>query len=116
MAAKIRCFFYAGATAAPMSAANGRYVTDSVQMMQQPYLARTTVDANTSAPVSTPQGLTADTRIKLVQIQVESGKTVHVEVNPQNRAVPADTNSPVISGNIVLEFGPDWSLSFLEAA
>ena len=81
MTAKVRVYFHAGLTTAPV-AASTRFTTDSVSMLKQPYEGRSVIDVGTGAAVSSaaaPKGT------KIALIQVEEGKAVHLEVNPAGR-------------------------------
>lgn len=112
MTATVRVFFHAGVTTAAV-AAGTRYTTDSVAMLKQPYLSRSVLTASTGAAVTSaasPNGT------KLVFVQVEEGKSVNYEVNPENRTTEADTSSPILTGQTQLECGPGWTLSFIEHA
>lgn len=110
MATVVRVFYHTGVTTAPVNAAAGRYTTDSVAMLKQPYLARSALTLSGSAQSSAA----APSNAKLALVQVQEGKSVHVEVNPENRAVEADTSSPTISGEVTFECGPGWTFSFTE--
>lgn len=61
---------------------------------------------------------TAPDKTGLVFIQVQSGKVVHYEVTtqPEATASVASSDSPVMSGDTVLNFGPGWRISFLECS
>lgn len=112
MATAVGVFFHSGLTTATVSAGT-RFASDSVSMLKQPYLARAslTVDGVTAqATAAAP----ANTRIAYVQ--VEEGKAVRYEVNPENRSTAADTSSPLLAGSTQFECGPGWSMSFLEHA
>lgn len=111
MTATVRVFFFDSIVAAPTVGKS--YTTDSVGLLKYPYLARdnVTVDSGTADSVSAAP---AGARIALVQVQ--SGKTVHAEVNPPNRSTTADTASPVWRGDLTIAVGPDWTISFLEAS
>lgn len=112
MSVSVRVFYHSGLTTAHV-AAGTKFATDSVAMLKQPYLARDKVSATTGAAVSTAAA-PAGTRVAYVQ--VEDGKSVYFEVNPENRTTAADSSSPVVSGSATFECGPNWSLSFLEHA
>jgi hypothetical protein len=111
MSTTVRTFCHTGLTTAVV-AAGTRYTTDSVAMLKQPYVGRSSVTVDSGTAQSTTA---APASAKIVFIQVEAGKAVHYEVNPPNRATAADTSSPILTGATQIEFGPDWTLSFLEA-
>lgn len=112
MSAVVRAFYRSGTTAAPVAAGGGRFTSDSVLLVKEPYLDRDSVTVSTGAAQSIDA---APNGTKMLHLQVQQGKQVHVEVNPPNRSTEADTGSPIYSGNTMLEFGPGWSASFLEA-
>ena len=110
MTAVVRVFYHAGLTTAAV-AAGTRFSTDSVAMLKQPYIERASVTVTDSAAQSVAA---APAKTALAYVQVQEGKTVHFECNPDNRAVDADTSSPLLSGTTQIECGPGWSMSFLE--
>ena len=110
MSAVVRVFYHAGLTTATV-AAGTRFSTDSVAMLKQPYIERASVTATDSAAQSVAA---APSKTTLAYVQVQEGKTVHYEVNPETRSVSADTSSPLLSGTTQIECGPGWSFSFLE--
>lgn len=109
MSTTVRLFYHAGISTAHV-AAGTKLATDSIALLKQPYIARSsvTVSATAASVDAAPPGT------KIAYIQVEEGKSVHVEVNPENRTTDADTSSPVLSGETQIECGPNWSFSFLE--
>lgn len=110
MTAVVRVFFHSGVTTAPV-AAGTRYTTDSVAMLKQPYIARSAV---TAVPGEAQSTSAAPSSTKIVFVQVQEGKAVHYEINPENRSTPADTSSPILSGDTQFECGLNWTLSFRE--
>lgn len=110
MTAVVRVFYHSGLTTAAV-AAGTRFSTDSVAMLKQPYVGRASVTVTDAAAQSVSA---APTGTKLAFVQVQEGKTVHFEVNPENRSTDADTSSPLLSGTTQIECGPGWSMSFLE--
>jgi hypothetical protein len=111
MSATVRTFFHTGLTTAPV-AAGTRYTTDSVALLKQPYAGRSAVTVDSGAALSTTA---APSGTKIAHVQVEPGKSVHYEIVPPSRTATADTSSPILSGNTQFEFGPEWTISFLEA-
>jgi hypothetical protein len=117
MSALVRLYSHTGVTTAPVNAAAGRYTTDSVAMLKMPYLAREAITANTGTAQSTTTALTTNSGTKLVHVQIETGKTVAIEVLPPNRTgVSADSSSPRYAGDCTFEAGPNWLFSVLEIA
>lgn len=111
MSATVRVFYFDSIVAAP--SVGKSYTTDSVGLLKYPYLSRAsaTVDTGTAGSVTA-----APSGAKIVMVQVQQGKTVHMEINPPNRSTAADTGSPVVRGDNTFAIGPDWYLSFLEAS
>lgn len=116
MSCLVRCFAHTGVTTAAVNPGAGRYTTDSVAMLKLPYLARQSLTVATNSPQSTDAALTENNGVKLLHIQIQAGKTVAMEVNPPNRSVTADTDSPYYSGDVTIEAGPGWTLSVREIA
>ena len=114
MSALVRIFSHTGVTTAAVNPGAGRYTTDSIALMKQPYLARQSITATTGSAQSTSSDLTSNSGVRLLNIQVQAGKTVAIEVNPPNRAVDADADSPYYSGEVTIECGPNWTLSLKE--
>jgi len=110
MTAVVRCFYHQGIAQVPF-ASGTKYATDSVGTFKQPYISRSTVTADNVTAQSTAAA-PAGSGVALVQVQ--QGKSVHVEVNPPNRSTAADTDSMIIRGDVTFVVGPDWSFSFLE--
>ena len=114
MTAIVRVFGISGLLTAEVQSNRG--VTDSVQMIKYPVLGRDlltcdTGSADLSETTASPAGA------NLAMIQVQAGKTVHFEVIPNAAlAVTADTTSPTMSGQQLLQWGPGWRISVLEAS
>jgi hypothetical protein len=114
MSALVRIFAHSGVTTAPVNAGAGRYTTDSVSLLKQPYLGRQSLTATTGAAQTTNDLLTANAGAKLLNVQIQAGKTVAIEVNPPNRNIEADSDSPYFSGDVTFEAGQNWKLSIKE--
>lgn len=113
--ATVKVFAHTGVTTAPVASSGGRYTTDSIPLVKQPYLARQTITPDTVTAQSTDAD-TAPAKTALFMVQIEVGKRVAIEVNPQNRSVAADANSPSYSGTVTIEAGPGWTLSIIEVS
>lgn len=109
MTATVRVFFHSGLTTAKV-ASGTRFTTDSVSMLKQPYLGRSAVTVTGTAISSAA----APAKTEIAFVQVQDGKAVHYEINPENRTTSADTGSPILSGSTQFECGPGWSISFIE--
>jgi len=106
----VRVFWHSGLSTAPV-AAGTRYTTDSVALLKQSYVGRANLSVDSGTPAATDP---APAATKIAYVQVQSGKAVHIEINPENRSVAADTSSPILSGTTQFEAGPNWSISVLE--
>ncbi len=113
MTTSVRIFYHQGLVKAAVSNDGGRFSSDSVMMLQQPYIGSDMISCD-NANVGATTGSNAGAGSLLARIEVQPGKSVYYEVNPPNRSVAASTSSPVISGQVVIPFGHGWSLSFLE--
>jgi hypothetical protein len=116
MSATVRFYAHVGLVTAAVNPGSGRYSSDSVSALQMPYLARETVTANTGTAQSTTTTLTANSGTRLVHCQIQVGSTVALELNPPNRSVAADSDSPRYAGETTFIVGPNWTISTLEIA
>lgn len=114
MAATVRLFTFSGLMTAPVASGSMRFSTDSVGLLKYPYLANETITANTSAAQSTAAALSTSSEAKVLLLQVQQGKAVHVEVNNPNRSTAATVDSPIVTGDQIIMFGSGWSVSLLE--
>lgn len=115
--ASVRIFTYAEIVTAPVAPSSGRFSSDSVGLLKQPYLGRDQVTINTGAAVAT-SAVAAPSGTRLVQVVVDPGKIVHYEVFPKDHSrsiTEATAASPFFSGVQLLMFGPEWTISFLES-
>lgn len=116
MSAAVRIFAHSAMVNAQVSAGHGRQLSgETVSMLKQPYLGRQalTVDTGTAQASSTS---TTPAKTTLLLVQIQQGKSVHIEICPPGRAVTADTGSPIITGALnVFECGPSWTISVIEA-
>lgn len=114
MTASVRIFYHQGLVTAPVSGSGGRFSSDSVQLLDQPYLASDTLSCDSSTIANT-SGANAGQAAKLARIEVQPGHSVYCEINPPNRNIQATVNSPLISGDRTYPFGQGWTISVLEA-
>jgi hypothetical protein len=116
MSATVRLFTHAGLALAHVANFAEQKADQSISLLKQPYLAR----ANITVDTGTPQSSTADLspqHTRLLHIQVEPGKRVHIELTPEGQTLRvADTSSPIYEGDDQVEFGRGWIVSLLEAA
>lgn len=111
MTATVRAFYFTGVVQAPTIGT--KLATDSVGMLKFPYLAKdsVTVDDGTAQSIDA-----APTGAKILCVQVQEGKAVHIEINHPTRGEAATTGSYIISGEHTFAVGDGWSASFLEHA
>jgi hypothetical protein len=111
MTVTVNIFFHEGIAQANV-ASGTRYTTDSVGTLKQPYIGRASVTCDAFSGTSCTA---APNKSQMMHVQVPEGSAVFVEINPPNREVEADTQSPRISGDQTFIIGPNWSASFREA-
>ena len=119
MTAVVRIFTYSEVITAPVAASSGRFASDSIGLLKGRYLGRDMVTASTGAAVATASSAASNTNVKLVQVQVEPGKIVHYEIFPEGHSgaiTEATTASPFTSGTQLFSFGPNYTISLLEAS
>jgi hypothetical protein len=116
MTALVRIFTHDGIVSAKVDAGGGggRYSSDSLFMLKQPYLGRQLLSVGSGVAVSS-SAATAPKGASLLHVEVEPGKTVHYEINPPNRITSADTSSPTLTGKTQFNFGIGWTISVLES-
>jgi hypothetical protein len=88
--------------------------TEGVVVLVQPYLARQPISATASA-TSSSASLSSSASVSVLRIEVEDSKSIRYEVNPPGRSVTADADSPRLSGDNLIEFGKDFTISVIEA-
>ena len=114
MTAVVRCFArgQVKVAAQDVSTLSGK----TILIMSEPYIARESLTASTSDAVTTAAALAAN-NAKLLQVQIQNGKSVHVRVSPNgDSTVVADASDPVYSGDNVFTWGNAHYISFLESA
>lgn len=116
--ASVRIFTYSELMTAPVASSSGRFASDSIGLLKQRYVGRDMVTVSTGAAVSTSSSA-APTSARLVQVIVDPNVIVHYEVFPEGYSgaiTAATTASPFFSGTQLLNFGPAWTMSFLQAS
>ena len=114
MTATVRIFSHSEIVTAPVAASSGRYSSDSVGLLKQPYLGRESLDV-TSTAAQTSAAATAANGTKLLHVLVQPGKTVFYEITPSGQTVTvATSSSKFMSGSELFQFGPGWQISLLE--
>lgn len=116
MSAIVRLFSHAGLALAHVASYAEQKADQSISLLKQPYLARASVTVDTGTPQTTTADL-APQHTRLLRIQVEPGKRVHIELTPEGQTLrTADTSSPIYEGDDQVEFGRGWLVSVLEAS
>jgi|SRR5882672_547602 len=91
---------------------------DSLYMLYQPYEFGILAASNQGIPVTVgPSGLPLyQDYSQILRIEVPDGQAIRYEVNPAGRSVLASASSPILTGVLYVEWGPGWSLSFIDAS
>lgn len=112
--ATVRIFSYSELLAASIRPTANRPITDGLFLFKEPYLNNETLSPDTST-AATSAAATAPANTKLLKAQVSSGDRVHYEVTPLGQDLRvATSNSPIISGDEIFNFGEGYIISFLE--
>jgi hypothetical protein len=114
--ANVRVFAFPGLTSLPISSGgSNRPNSDSLYVLTHPATGRANLAVDTVTPVTTAANL-APAKTKMLQIQVDPGIRVHMEITPSNVGAPvaADSTSIIISGETLIHFGEGWRASFLQ--
>ena len=83
---------------------------DSNRMLRQPPIGRETLTPD--KPRSVQETAPAGTALLLVQ--TDHDEPVHYEITPSGqKARPATIDSPTLTGETLVEFGPGWQIEFL---
>ena len=116
MTISVRVYTHAGLSTPPVVGSNGRLSTDSVSLLKNPYLGGEVIAPDTST-AATSSAATAPDGTRIAYVQVPPGSRAYYEVTPANHDLrTATSSSPIIEGNVVMEFGPGWRLSALEVS
>lgn len=113
MTINVRVFASDGITRAPVSGGTG-LAYDSIQLMKLPYIAGQVLAVDNSGPVNSSPALSSNKATALLFAQVDPGQSVYYELTPAGPTVrPATVNSPILRGDAILTFGPNWTISVL---
>jgi hypothetical protein len=114
MSFNVRVFGYSG-VAQLAQVAPHNYSANGPWALQEPYnwaqifpTAGMTAVSSTVVPNDTSQ---------VIAIEVPDGQTIRYEINPPQRVggiVAANTNSPRMSGLMILPWGVNWTISVVE--
>lgn len=114
MSAGIRLYSFTGTMNVPRVGGQD-LVLDAVHFLKWPYLAGEVL--STTAPATAASAAaTAPKYTQVIFYQVDPGKRVHYELQPDGQSRPVTTNSPYLTGEGVLPFGQGWILNVLESS
>jgi hypothetical protein len=94
-----------------------QFASDSVKMLQEPYIWGITLDSNGAVPVELPPDSTPN--VKVIRVEVEAAQAIRYEINTTPGSASertAGANSPYLSGIDVFDFHPGWGFQFVDAA
>lgn len=110
MSASVRIFYFAELIRAPVIGAD--LAQDSVQLLRLPPLGKEMLTCDTSLAGNSAA---APEATRIASLQVQPGKKVHVRATPAgNTLVEAVNSDMIIEGNVQINCGPGWLLSFKE--
>lgn len=116
MSAVVIMTTWAGMVPAAVANYSGQKVDNAVWLLKQPYLAKEAVTVTDASATSSSSALSTEATVKLLRVEVQSGKRIRYEVNPPGlTARTADATSPILYGEEMIAFGPGWSVSIIEA-
>lgn len=111
MAINVRCF---ARSALDYAAVNSKSLdTAGTLILPEPYLAREVLSVDTGAASATSEALAA-AGSKLLQVQIDASAEVHLRVTKSGTTAVADSNDPLYSGDVLLAWGPGYSVSMLQ--
>ena len=119
MSFTVRIFGYSGLTRITVVHDGGVGGQDSVYVLTQAYTWRQQLTADAVAVSSIAAAVPANRTLDpttLLRIEIPDGQAIRYEVNHSGRNIAADANSPILSGNNQIQFGPGWLLSIRDAA
>lgn len=93
-----------------------QFSSDSVKMLQEPYLWGITLESNGATPVELPPNSTEEVRV--IRVEVEEAQAIRYEINPSPGTAServASTDSPYLAGIDVFDFHPGWGFQFVDA-
>ena len=82
MTAVVRLFAHAGMVALPIASYSGQQSFHANFALKQPYLARESIAAVTGSAQTTGSPLSESEHVKLLRVEIQTGKRVHYEVTP----------------------------------
>lgn len=116
MTISVRVYSHAGLSTPPVKGTSGRFTSDSLFLLKQPYLGGEVISVGTGTAVASASA-TAPAGTAILHVQVPPGARAYYEVTPGNgSARTATTSSPIIEGNTQIEFGAGWTISVLEVS
>lgn len=92
-----------------------QFASDAIYQLVQPYEWRGVLAVNGAAPVSSAAQAIPDLT-QILRVEVPDGSAIRYEINPPGRNVPADANSPKLSGVNQFYFRQGYVISMIDAA
>ena len=116
MTATVIMTVWEGMIPAAVASYGGQKTENAVWLLKQPYLAKQALTVDDSVAVSSSALLSESQNVKILRIEVQTGKRVRYEVTPPGHEPRTATNSsPIIYGEETIQFGPGWLISLIEA-
>lgn len=117
MAFTVRIFTYRGMRQIQQVLVK-QFNSDSVFVLEEPYIASQTLNVNGATPVSSVP--VANDGSQILRIEVPDGQQIRYEINPSgptaSNARVAGTNSPRLAGFDNFQWGSGYSISMVDAA
>lgn len=111
MTVTVRCFARAPLNYAAVNPKSRD--TAGTLILPEPYLAKEAITASTAGAVNSSTAL-AVSGAALLQVQIDGSAEVHIRITKSGSTSSATTTCPVYSGDVLLDWGPGYSLSVLE--
>ncbi len=108
---QVGLYCYRGVIPLPVSQTTRNY-TDSVYVLEQPYLANLTAQSNGATAVSTemsPNGTS------VLRVEVADGSAIRYEIWPNGTGTAPSSTSPLLTGREQVHFPANSKFAFIEA-
>lgn len=110
---KVRIFGYNGLRMIPKHLPQ-EFSTDSVQMVNEPYLWKQMLETDDLTPVASDAEI--NDKAHFVRVEVPDGQKIRYEINPPTRSVDASEESPSLAGVDYFNWGEGYTISIIDAA
>lgn len=94
-----------------------QFASDSVKMLQEPYVWGVTLESDGLNPVVLPPDSTEG--VTCIRVEVAAAQGIRYEINDVPggaTARDASVDSPLLTGIDVFDFHPGWGFQFIDAA